>query len=127
MYARFKCDHGNISLLVCYAITDERKDAFYGKLQEGTGRVARHDVLICIGDFSAIMGCSNEGFEACMGKMVVGGRMSESGVRFEMTQSLGAHFFNTTIYTRRHGCHRVKNIKIRLILLLLVKGTETLC
>ncbi|XP_066958651.1 uncharacterized protein [Macrobrachium rosenbergii] len=28
------------------------------------------------------MGCSNEGFEACMGKMGVGGRMSENGVRF---------------------------------------------
>lgn len=86
LYARLKSNHSNISLFVCYASTndapDERKDSFYGKLQEGTGRVARHDVLICIGDFNAIMGCSNEGLEACTGKMGVGGRMCENGGRF---------------------------------------------
>ena len=85
LYARFKSTHGNISMIVCYAPTndapDERKDEFYVKLQEGISRVAKHDVLVCIGDFNAIMGKSNEGFEECMGNMGLGRAMNENGVR----------------------------------------------
>ena len=85
LYARFKSTHGNISMFVCYAPTndapDERKDEFYVKLQEGISRVAKHDVLVCIGDFNAIMGKSNEGFEECMGNMGLGRAMNENGVR----------------------------------------------
>lgn len=91
LWTSYCCTHGSSQIIVtsvCLCVMHllmthlMKGDSFYGKLQEGTGRVARHDVLICIGDFSAIMGCSNEGFEACMGKMGVGGRMSENGVRF---------------------------------------------
>lgn len=50
LYARFKSVHGNISMLVCYAPTnnapDDMKDYFYEKLQEALGRVARH-VFCC--------------------------------------------------------------------------------
>ena len=81
-----KSNHGNISLLVCYAPTndapEERKDSFYEKLQEGIGRIARHDIVVCAGDYNAVMGSSNEGFEACMGKMGIGRRLSKNGVRF---------------------------------------------
>ena len=83
--ARFKSNHGNISMFVCYAptnsVTDERKDNFYEKLQDAVSRVARHDILLCLGDFNAILGSSNEGFEECMGKMGVGREMSNNGVR----------------------------------------------
>ena len=86
LYARLKSNHGNISMFVCYAPTndalDERKDDFYEKLEQVISRVAKHDILICAGDFNAIMGSSNEGFEACMGRMGAGSRMSENGVRF---------------------------------------------
>ena len=58
------------------------KDAFYEKLQEGTSRVAKHDVLICVGDFHAIFNNSKEGFESCMGRMGVESRMNENGVGF---------------------------------------------
>ncbi|XP_066960701.1 craniofacial development protein 2-like [Macrobrachium rosenbergii] len=109
LYARFKSDHGNISLFVCYAPTndalDERKDAFYGKLQEGIRRVARHDVLICIANFNAIMGCSNEGFEACMGKMGVGGRVSENGVRFGSFYPANDLVIEGTLF-QRHNIHK---------------------
>ena len=86
LYARFKSTHGNMSMIVCYAptnnATDDKKDEFYAKLQEVAGRVARHDVLACIGDFNAALGSSNVGFESCMGKMGVGNKMSDNGVRF---------------------------------------------
>jgi len=44
--------------------------------------VAWHDILLCIGDFNADLGRSNEGFEKCMGKLGVGSRMNENGIRF---------------------------------------------
>ena len=86
LYARFKSNHGNISMFVCYAptdsATDDQKDDFYEKLQDAVSRVAKHDIMLCAGDFNAILGASNEGFEECMGKMGVGRAMSDNGVRF---------------------------------------------
>lgn len=91
LWTSYCCTHGSSQIIVtsvCLCVMHllmthlMKGKTFYGKLQEGTGRVARHDVLICIGDFNAIMGCSNEGLEACTGKMGVGGRMCENGVRF---------------------------------------------
>ena len=86
LYARFKSNHGNLSVVVCYAPTndaaDDRKDAFYDELQEALDKVANHDMLICVGDFNAKMGNSNIGFEACMGNEGAGSIMNENGVRF---------------------------------------------
>jgi hypothetical protein len=83
LYARFKSNHGNISMFVCYAPTnsapDDQKNEFYSKLQAVVDRVAKHDVMLCIGDFNAVLGSSNEGFEACMGKMAAGDDMSDNG------------------------------------------------
>lgn len=42
------------------------------------GRVAKHDILLSVGDFNAVMGSSNEGFEACMGKMGVGYKINDN-------------------------------------------------
>jgi len=58
------------------------KDDFYEKLQEALGRVTRHGILLCIGDFNAVLGRSNGGFEKCMGKLGAGSRMNENGIRF---------------------------------------------
>ena len=56
-------------MFVCYAPTngapDDKKDEFYGKLQDVISRLTRHDILLCVGDFNAVLGSSNEGFEAC--------------------------------------------------------------
>ena len=86
LYARFKSNHGSISMFVCYSPTnsapDDRKDHFYERLQDAVDKVARHDILLCVGDFNAVLGSSNEGFEACMGKMGVGNEMSDNGIRF---------------------------------------------
>ena len=86
LYARFKSNHGNLSVVVCYApindAADESKDAFYYKLQEALDKVANHDLLICVGDFNSKMGNSNIDFEACMGNEGAGNTMNENGVRF---------------------------------------------
>ena len=86
LYARFKSNHGNMSVFVCYAPTnnddDNKKDEFYAKLEEVAERVPRHDMVACIGDFNAVVGSSNVGFESCMGSMGVGNKMSDNGVRF---------------------------------------------
>ena len=43
----------------------------------------------CVGDFNAVLGSSNEGFEACMGKMGAGKEMSDNGVASEGWAELG--------------------------------------
>ena len=98
------------------------KDDFYEKLQEALGRVVRYDILLCIGDFNAVLGRSNEGFEKCMGKLGAGSRMNENGIRiksFCLANDLviGAHFFNTAIYTNLRGFRREASTKIKLIIL----------
>ena len=55
---------------------------FYEKLQAEIERVPKHDVLLCTEDFNAVMSCENMGFEDCMGKMGIGNKMSENGIRF---------------------------------------------
>ncbi|XP_069990626.1 craniofacial development protein 2-like [Penaeus vannamei] len=86
LHARLKSKHGNINKLVCYAPTnnapDDMKDDFYGKLQDALGRIARLEILLCTGDFNAVLGRSNEEFEKCMGKLGAGSRMKENGIRF---------------------------------------------
>lgn len=78
VYARFIDSHGNTSIFVCYAPTnsapDDRKDEFYERLQNAVGRV--------VGDFNAVLGDSNDGFQERIGRMGVGNTMSENGVRF---------------------------------------------
>ena len=49
MYARLKSIHGSMTVIVCYAPTDEadsnQKDSFYSKLQEVISKVPKHDIL----------------------------------------------------------------------------------
>ena len=85
MYARLKSSHGNMSILVCYAPTNEaddnRKDSFYTKLQEVIDKIPKHDILLCIGDMNAKLGNDNEGFNEYMGVHGMG-EMNENGLRF---------------------------------------------
>ena len=85
MYARLKSSHGNMSVMVCYAPTNEaddnRKDDFYATLQEAIDKVPKHDMLLCIGDMNAKLGNDNEGFNESMGVHGMG-EMNENGLRF---------------------------------------------
>lgn len=85
MYVRFKSSHGNMSIIVSYAPTNEaddnRKDNFYIRLQEVIDKVPKHDILLCIGDLNAKLGNENEGFNENMGVHGMG-EMNENGLRF---------------------------------------------
>ena len=85
LYARLKSRHRSMTVVVCYAPTEEadsnRKDSFYGKLQEVISKVPKRDILLCLGDMNAKLGNDNEGFSECMGVHGMG-EMNDNGVRF---------------------------------------------
>ena len=62
-------------------------------------RVTRHDILLRVGDFNAVLGSSNEGFEACMGKMGAGKEMSDNEVRLLFWKVLSGKRFDHWGYT----------------------------
>ena len=69
---RFKGSIANISIIQVYAPASSRSDQnvenFYVQLQHTIDQVPKKDVLYVIGDFNAIVGQSNAGFEDVMGK-----------------------------------------------------------
>ena len=84
MTVRLKGRHTNLSIIQCYAPTndssDEDKDEFYGQLENCILEAPRHDVLLVMGDLNAKVGSSNEHFERVLGKEGCGA-MNENGLR----------------------------------------------
>lgn len=82
MKIRLRGKHVNISLLQCYAPTndadEEEKDAFYKILQSALESVPSHDLVIVMGDLNAKVGNSNEHYTRTMGKHGCG-NMKENG------------------------------------------------
>ena len=70
--ARFKGRHNNLTVIQCYALTNESKDkikdAFYDQLQSEIISSSNHDILIVMGDLNAKFGKENTGLERVMGK-----------------------------------------------------------
>ena len=104
MYARLKSSHGNMSIMVCYAPTNEaddnRKDNFYAILQEAIDKVPKHDILLCIGDMNAKLGNDNEGFNESMGVHGMG-EMNENGLRFASFCMANELVIGSTIFEHR--------------------------
>ena len=69
--ARFNGKHTKLSIIQCYAPTndadDEDKDAFSRRLQEEVDKVTFHDVLCVMGDMNAKVGDNNTNRERVMG------------------------------------------------------------
>ena len=69
--ARFNGKHTKLSVIQCYAPTnetdDENKDALYRRLQEEVDKVPVHDVLFVMGDMNAKVGDNNTNRERVMG------------------------------------------------------------
>ena len=84
LMARFKGRYVNMSVIVCYAPTneadDETKDLFYDQLQELKNKCPRHDILIILGDLNAKVGSDNMNYTGVMGPHGVG-QMNENGER----------------------------------------------
>ncbi|KAI4885603.1 hypothetical protein NFI96_005381 [Prochilodus magdalenae] len=82
--ARVRGRHGNMTLIQCYAPTndgdDEAKDTFYDQLQAEVSAAPRHDLLIVMGDMNAKVGNDNTHVERAMGRHGCG-CMNENGER----------------------------------------------
>ena len=82
--ARFNSKHCKLTILQCYAPTndaeDEIKDEWYEQLQKAVAKVPAHDMLLVIGDMNAKVGNDNTSYERAMGKEGCG-EMNENGER----------------------------------------------
>ena len=70
--ARFKGRHNNLTVIQCYAPTNESedkiKDAFYDQLESEIISSSNHNILIVMGDLNAKVGNEHTGLERVMGK-----------------------------------------------------------
>jgi hypothetical protein len=107
MRARFRGKHGKMTILQCYAPTndadEEVKERFYSTLLREKEATPQHDILIIMGDLNAKTGANNDGYEQVMGKHGCG-EMNDNGERlanFCSTNSLvigGTLFPHKTIH-----------------------------
>lgn len=69
---RFNSKHCKLTILQCYAPTneadDEEKDSWYEELQTAVSKVPQHDMLLIMGDINAKVGANNTNYERAMGK-----------------------------------------------------------
>ena len=82
MTARFRGKYTNLSIIVCYAPTNDAdpksKETFYNQLQDTKDKCPRHDVLLIVGDLNAKVGTDNKDYEKFYGKHAIG-NMNENG------------------------------------------------
>ena len=99
--ARFKGHHNNLTVIQCYAPTndseDKIKDAFCDQLQTEIISSSSHDILIVMGDLNAKVGNENTASERVMGKHGCG-CMNNNGERLVDIRSrnnlvIGGRFF----------------------------------
>jgi hypothetical protein len=83
--ARFNGRYRNISVVQCYAPTENApldvKETFYEQLTCAVNNVHKKDILILLGDFNAQLGSNNSELERIMGRHALG-TMTENGELF---------------------------------------------
>ena len=82
IYARFNTRTIKLSIIQCYAPTNQAeeddKNGFYEALEKVMEEIPRHDMIYIIGDMNAKVGSSNDGHERSMGNHGIGVR-NENG------------------------------------------------
>ena len=75
--ATFKHHHGRLQVIACYAPTnspiDANKDQFYNTLTDLIASIARHDMVVVLGDLNATLGSDRRGLESVLGPHSSGG------------------------------------------------------
>ena len=104
MSARLKGRHINMTIIQCYAPTndssDESKDDFYSQLQTEVEKAPRHDLLVVMGDLNAKVGSDNTNCERVMGKHGVGIR-NDNGERLVELCAINNLVIGGTLFTHR--------------------------
>ena len=84
MKARFNSKHCKLTIILCYAPTNESdkedKEDWYEQLQQAVAKVPQHDMLLINGDMNAKVGSDNSNCERAMGKHGCG-VMNDNGER----------------------------------------------
>ena len=104
MSIRLKGGHINISIIQCYAPTndssDEDKDEFYSQLQAETEKIPRHDLLVIMGDLNAKVWNDNTNYGRVMGMHGVGNR-NDNGERLVEFCEMSNLVIGGTLFTHR--------------------------
>ena len=104
MSVRLKGKHINISIIQCYAPTndssEEDKDVFYSQLQREMENTPRHDQIIIMGDLNAKVGKDNTDYERVMGKHGIGIR-NDNGERLVEFCAMNNLVIGGTLFTHR--------------------------
>ena len=103
--ARFDSRFAKLSIIQCYAPTneaeEETKDVFYEQLQTVVDKVLKHDLPLVMGDINAKVGCNNQGRESYMGRFGTG-EMNENGELFADFCGLNNLVIGRTIFRHRN-------------------------
>ncbi|XP_068241177.1 craniofacial development protein 2-like [Palaemon carinicauda] len=86
LLAKFKSKQCNMSIIICYAPTndslEERKDEHYEEMQRVIDGIPERDIKFLIGDFNAKVGRNNQGIENVVGVESLGKVSNENDVHF---------------------------------------------
>ena len=105
MTARFITSHAKVSIVPCYAPTNEHddadKDAFYQQLQDAVDKIPRHDILIVMGDLNAQIGGSRSGFEHVLDPHAFGNR-TDNGDRFTQFCAMNSMKIGSSLFDHKN-------------------------
>jgi exonuclease III len=105
MRARFKGRHGKLTVLQCYAPTneaeEEEKEQFYSTLQREAEATPSHDILVIMGDLNAKVGAGNEGHDQAVGTHGCGTR-NDNGERLVNFCTINNLVIGGTLFTHQN-------------------------
>ena len=103
-----------INVIQCYAPTndhdDKDKDHFYNRLQAILDKLKDKDINILMGDFNAMAGSDNSGYEEVMGQHALG-EMNKNGERFADLCGLNDLVIGGSIFAHKR-IHKVGHLGI---------------